>query len=290
MHKLFLLKKSRVQGLEHLLKGNYDFENKKVNYGSGFELKDDGLHVNVNFYHKLVNGKKKILVQGSDNKLFHRIVTIVENYIVEDLKDYEDHIGVDESGKGDYFGPLVVAGALVDHESAKSLLKLGVQDSKKLKDDFIDDLAQDIRDMVPWTLVKISPERYNQLYRKIQNVNKLLGWGHARAIENILEKDACDLVVLDKFSKIEGRVLNSLMERGRKCKIIQIPHGESDIAVAAASIIARAEFVKSMKEMSEEYDMRFPLGATHVKDQIREFKDKYGEDRLNEVAKVHFAM
>jgi ribonuclease HIII len=290
MHKTFLIKKNRIDGLVDLLKSEYDFEDKDVNYGFGFKLRSkDGDRVNVNIYDKLVYDKRKVLFQGSNNSFYHRVFQMIEEYMVGDYRNYRDHIGVDESGKGDFFGSLVVAGVLVTQNEVEDLVKLGVQDSKKLDDEVIKDMAREIIKIVPWTVVKFFPVKYNKLYSKIGNVNKLLGWGHARVIENILEEDdSCDFVVLDKFSKIEGRVLDSLMTKGKKCEIKQIVHGESDIAVAAASIIARAEFVRSMKKMSQEYDINFPLGATHVKDVKQKFISKYGEESLHKVAKTHF--
>ena len=102
--------------------------------------------------------------------------------------DFIPHIGVDESGKGDFFGPLCVAGVLVDERGSELFLKLGIKDSKKISDKKILELEPQIKANAEHTVIVISNKRYNELYSNIKNLNRLLAWGHARAIENILEK------------------------------------------------------------------------------------------------------
>ncbi len=199
------------------------------------------------------------------------------------------HIGVDESGKGDYFGYLVIAGVLVDDETEKKLRALGVKDSKKLLDFSALKLATQIKKICKYDVVKISPEKYNQLYKKFgpKGLNKLLAWGHARVIENLLGKNHCDYVITDKFGE-ERFLKDALMENGKKAKIIQMIRAESDIAVAAASILARAEFLKTLKKLSLEVDYKLPKGATHVEDAAKIMIERHGEEILTMIAKMHF--
>jgi len=198
-------------------------------------------------------------------------------------------IGVDESGKGDYFGYLVIAGVIVDEEKEKKLHALGVKDSKKLSDFQDIRLATQIKKICKHNIVKISPERYNQLYKKFgpKGLNKLLAWGHARVIENLLEKNNCDYVITDKFGE-ERFLKKALMEHGKRIKIIQRVRAESDIAVAAASVLARAEFLRTLKRISLEVGYRLPKGATHVEDVAKELVDRYTEKILPMIAKMHF--
>ena len=197
-------------------------------------------------------------------------------------------IGVDEAGKGDYLGYLVVAAVCVEEEESK-LKALGVKDSKKLLDSKVAELARAIKIICKYDIVKISPEKYNQLYKKFapRGLNKLLAWGHARAIENLLSKVQCDLVITDKFGD-ESFVNEALMEKGRKATIEQRINGESDIAVAAASILARDEFLKTLRALGMEIGFVLPKGATHVEEAAKQLVKKYGETILDYVAKRHF--
>ena len=199
-------------------------------------------------------------------------------------------IGVDEAGKGDYFGYLVVAAVYVGDEESR-LKALGVKDSKKLLDSKVAELAREIKKICKdkYEIVKISPEKYNQLYKKFgpKGLNKLLAWGHARAIENLLSKVQCDLVITDKFAE-ERFVNEALMEKGRKAQIDQRINGESDIAVAAASILARDEFLKTLRSLGREIGVVLPKGATHVEEAAKQLVKKHGETILDYVAKKHF--
>ncbi|MFH0832962.1 MAG: ribonuclease HIII [Candidatus Aenigmatarchaeota archaeon] len=197
-----------------------------------------------------------------------------------------NRIGVDESGKGDYFGYLVVAGVFVDEKNESKLKGLGVKDSKMIGDGRIMVLDREIRKIAKHEILKISPEKYNQLYGRFESLNTLLAWGHARVIENLLADVKCDLVISDKFAD-EKILNNSLFENGRKIKLIQKIHGESDISVAAASILARAEFLRTLKRLSREIGYNLPKGAI-VDSAATEIVKKYGENMLFRVAKVHF--
>ncbi len=197
-------------------------------------------------------------------------------------------IGSDEAGKGDYFGPLVIAGVLVDNTIVKSLEELGVKDSKRLSDNSVKELANKIKKMCLCSVVTIGPTKYNELYNKIRNLNRLLAWGHSRAIENILDREECDYALADQFGD-EKFIIAALMEKGKGIKVKQEIRAESDIGVAAASILARAEFVHRLAMQSVKYGMDFPKGASPaVIETGKEFVRRYGKERLKEVAKIHF--
>lgn len=197
------------------------------------------------------------------------------------------HIGVDESGKGDYFGYLVVAAVFVDGAAEKKLQELKVRDSKKLVDSTAAKMAARIRKICRHNIVKISPERYNALYRKFRNLNKILAWAHARAVENLLEHVSADFVLIDKFAD-ERFLKKALMERGKKAKIVQTVRAESDIAVAAASVLARAEFLRTLRMLSREIGYVLPKGSAHVEEAAKHVKENYGDEGLSKLAKVHF--
>src|SRR5437588_635418 len=177
---------------------------------------------------------------------------------------FEPHFGVDESGKGDFFGPLVIAGVYVDAGIARELLDSGVQDSKRIGSDArIRALAQAVRKITGGLtdMVLIGPARYNDLYEKFGNLNKLLGWGHARVIENLLaKKPSCPRSLSDQFA--DARVIEqSLLRHGRKIDIQQRTKAESDVAVAAASILAREAFINWLERIRKELGLRLERGV-----------------------------
>ena len=205
---------------------------------------------------------------------------------------FEPHFGVDESGKGDFFGPLVVAGVYVDRVIARKLLDAGVVDSKRIGSDArIRTLAQAIRKGANGLVetVLIGPQRYNELYQKFGNLNKLLGWGHARVIENLLaKKPDCPRSLSDQFAD-ERVVEQSLLRHGRKIDIDQRTKAESDVAVAAASILAREAFINWLERRGKELGFRLERGASpSVKEIAKKLVEMKGPDTLREVAKVHF--
>ena len=205
---------------------------------------------------------------------------------------FDPHFGVDESGKGDFFGPLVISGVYVDRGIARKLLDAGVVDSKRISSDArIRALAETIRKTSQGLVerVLIGPAKYNELYEKFGNLNKLLGWGHARVIENLLaKKPGCQRSLSDQFA--DARVIEqSLLRHGRKITVEQRPRAESDIAVAAASIIARDAFINWLERKSKELGLRLERGVSpSVKETARKLVEKNGADVLREVAKVHF--
>lgn len=197
----------------------------------------------------------------------------------------DGHIGVDESGKGDYFGPLVIAACYVGPEHLAELE--GVKDSKKLTDPLALKLAAKIKAVCPHAIVAIGPKKYNELYGKFKNLNRLLAWGHARSIENVLEKQPCQLVISDQFADPAG-LRRQLFEKGKQIELKSMVRAEADIAVAAASILARAEFLNRLKKLSEEFGVDLPKGATNVVPVAKRFVTMHGQAKLDEVAKLHF--
>ena len=202
-------------------------------------------------------------------------------------------IGLDESGKGDYFGPLVVAGVCMTPALAASLRELGVRDSKKVSDSRVMKLDSEIRSKTHYSVVSIGPERYNELYDKMKNLNRLLAWGHARALENLRGKVDCDRALADQFGDVK-LIQNALLEKGKKIFLEQRVRAEEDTAVAAASIVARAEFLRRLDGLREKHGLKLPKGAsTEVQNAVRELIKKYpvmGNRKalLKKVAKWHF--
>jgi ribonuclease HIII len=208
----------------------------------------------------------------------------------------EPYIGTDESGKGDYFGPLVVAGVFTTPQMAAQLLALGVMDSKLLKDAQMKAIAAQIQTLVGpqgFNVVEISPKRYNELYDSFKqggkNLNHLLAWGHARVLENLLERNPdCHYAIADQFGS-EHYIRSQLQTRGRKIELHQTPKAEANIGVAAASILARVRFVNKIQTLSAKYGVQLPLGAgTQVVEAARRVVDKHGRETLKEIAKLHF--
>ena len=205
---------------------------------------------------------------------------------------FEPHFGVDESGKGDFFGPLVISGVYVDRGIARKLVDTGVVDSKRISSDArIRALADTIRKSSQGLVetVLIGPAKYNELYEKFGNLNELLGWGHARVIENLLaRKPDCQRSLSDQFA--DARVIKrSLLRHGRNIEIGQRPRAESDIAVAAASIVAREAFINWLERKGKELGLRLQRGASAVvKETAKKLVETNGPDALRGVAKVHF--
>ncbi len=200
------------------------------------------------------------------------------------------HIGTDESGKGDYFGPLVVAGIYVPDEQIEVLKELGVKDSKRLSDNRVRQIAEEVKRGYRYSIVAIGPEKYNELYGKLRNLNRILAWAHARVIENILEEVPCGKAITDQFGD-RLYVEKALMKKGRNIDLVQMPKAEEDLAVAAASILARAEFLKRMYFLSQEFDIDLPKGSSPQAEEAGlKLVKKHGSDVLEKVAKKHFKL
>ncbi len=203
-------------------------------------------------------------------------------------------IGTDESGKGDYFGPLVSAGVYVDLTTKPLLERIGVCDSKKLNDTQIKEIARNIKKICvnQFSVIEISPETYNNLYNQFKsegkNLNVLLAWAHAKAIEEVLTKVECENALSDKFAD-EKFIISKLQEKGKRINLRQEHKAEANIAVAAASILARERFLTKLKKLSMELGIELPKGASpHVIEQAKKVVEKSGEETLKKIAKLHF--
>ncbi len=193
---------------------------------------------------------------------------------------------MDESGKGDYFGPLVIAACYVG--PVQEAVLEGVQDSKKLADKKALSLAEEIKRVCPHAVIAIGPERYNELYAEIKNLNRLLEWGHAQAIAKVHELEPCRDVISDRFADPRGLVAK-LKKKGLDVDLVSRVRAESDMAVAAASILARAEFLRRLDSLASVAGFPLPKGAgSPVLAAGRRFVAHVGKDRLGEVAKLHF--
>jgi ribonuclease HIII len=208
----------------------------------------------------------------------------------------EPWIGSDESGKGDYFGPLVVCAVWADDRTLGLLDTLGVRDSKALSDAQNRRLAHDVRAVCGdrWAEVLIPPERYNALYDQFRaegkNLNTLLAWGHARAIDAVVERVPCQNVIVDQFA--DARYIQERLracDRTRGLSIVQLPRAEANLAVAAASILARDAFIGWIAAAERRHGLRLPKGASsEVEAAARAFVQRHGPHALGSVAKLHF--
>ena len=223
------------------------------------------------------------------------------------LHNWDTWIGTDEAGKGDYFGPLVVAAVYVDANSRETFSDLGITDGKTLSNRRVQDLAELMHRQYERhvVVVKRMPEEYNPLYsefrRRGQNLNHLLASLHAEAIHTLGTRVGAKHVLVDRFAK-DDLITAQLRQRvngGTRFRhvtspdplgleIIQVPKAERDIAVAAASIIARDAFLKGMETLSEKYEICLPRGAYQVVEAGREFIRLHGSRALGDVAKLHF--
>lgn len=198
------------------------------------------------------------------------------------------HIGTDESGKGDYFGPLVIAGVFVPEGQTGVLTELGIRDSKTIGDRRVQELAKLVKSGYIHSVVAIGPERYNDLYGKLRNLNRILAWGHARVIENILERVDCRQAIADQFGE-KSFILDALLKKGKKIDLVQKVRAEEDAAVAAASVLARAEFLQKLRDLSFEVDLELPKGASPLVEEAgRRLVEREGSEILSKVAKLHF--
>lgn len=243
----------------------------------------------------------KVVVQGKDTEDF--VINLLEPEILGSANlGYEEvhhpemflpHIGVDESGKGDFFGPLVIAGVYVEGKMARQLHEKGVVDSKRVSsDERIGKLANEIR-QIPgfvWEVISIRPERYNELYDKMGNLNRLLAWGHAKVIENLLERvPDCPLAISDQFAN-PAVLQQSLQKRGRAIDLVQRTKAESDPAVAAASILARESFIGWLKAQGQPFGLKeLPRGVSNIVKQMASgLVEQNGAECLRLLAKMHF--
>ena len=257
---------------------------------------------NINLY---TSGK--CLIQGSGAEEF--VINIMEPSILKQIVvGYEDelipeqvsqeqlspHIGIDESGKGDFFGPLVVAAAYTNEDLYKRLRDIGVKDSKAITSDkqaiAIAEKIKKILGPTRYAIVRIGNAAYNRLYAKYKSINTILAWGHARAIENLITNiPSCKVAIADQFGKSEDVIKRALMQKGKSIELRQRHKAEADVAVAAASILAREAFLTSLKQLEEKYENQFHKGASPlVQEDATSLAEKHGINVFLETAKCHF--
>lgn len=242
----------------------------------------------------------KCLVQGKGAEDF--VTFVLEPLVLQEAGlGYEEilnpeaakpHMGVDESGKGDLFGPLVISAAFVNEDIVPKLKEMNVRDSKNITSSAkAMEMGREIRKLLGTrqSIVKIGPGAYNRLYSKMRNVNSILSWGHARAIENLLEVlPECPKAISDQFGN-KKQVERALMQKGRGIELVQMHRAESDIAVAAASILAREAFLSELNKMEQKYETKIPRGASPTaREAAVELARREGPKVLLETAKCHF--
>ncbi len=239
-------------------------------------------------------GIKKILQGNRDSEFFTEINQLLFNELPFEnaaFKEPEEYIGTDESGKGDYFGPLVISGVFVDAANKRKLAEIGVRDSKLISHGSIKKLSDSIKRISgreSFNVVVINPPRYNELYKKFGNLNKLLAWGHAKVLENILSIKEVNTAISDKFGD-EKLIIDSLQEKGKRLNLYQFHKAEKYTAVAAASILARDRFNDWFDMKKTELRMELPKGASGtVTETAKQIKSQYGEEFLQRLTKTHF--
>lgn len=202
-------------------------------------------------------------------------------------------IGVDESGKGDFFGPLVVAGVLAGEADLPFFDDIGVRDSKKLSDKRCLEIDERLRARCLHHVEVLMPAEYNSRYDDLRNLNILLAEGHATAISSVLQQSVregrtVDLAISDKFGKTE-RLETALARANCRVPLRQMVRGEAVPQVAAASIMARAEFIRSIDQLSDESGLTLPKGAAAQVDAVgRQLVAQSGVEILTKFAKLHF--
>lgn len=241
----------------------------------------------------------KVLFQGKSSSKWCTTIKELLNYSEVDtnsdidprIKTIFPRIGSDESGKGDFFGPLVTVGFLVENDKQIiELEKLGVRDSKKISDSKIKILAEEIQKIGKFDRIIITPNKYNELYIKIKNLNSMLAWSHSKAIENIMQNNDVKMIVIDKFA--DKDFISSFVIKGENnlTELVLIPNAEREIAVAAASILARNSYLRWLDIYQSKIGIELPKGANqNVVNTALKIVEKKGMDYLKEISKIHFS-
>jgi len=236
----------------------------------------------------------KLVVQGkemSDFIQFYLEPEILESvgygYATLDV-DLSPRMGGDEAGKGDFFGPLCVAALFAEGEEIERLCSMGVTDSKAISDRKIRQLAPQIRSSFSHHILRLMPKKYNELYAKFGNLNQMLAWTHAAALDSLHAKTGCSFALIDQFARPE--VLERMVaKRGLAIRLEQRTKAESDPVVAAASILARASFLEGLDELGRAIGTTLPKGAgSPVLQAARLLWAKEGAAPFNSIAKLHF--
>jgi len=275
--KVFKIIKGKEEEIQRLLK-SCDFDFSELQYAR-FQAKIKTCTITL-------YASGKIVISGKEEDIYTDIM--MKKDLFELPKAPADcWFGVDEAGKGDLFGPLVVASVLMNKDLVSAAIDMGIKDSKDLKDDMIKKIAQKIRKNFPYKTVIIMPEKYNLLYEKFNNLNTMLAWAHSKAAQEISEMGEPELGIFDRFA--HESVLSKALSGKIKAKIIQKTKAESDIAVAAASIIARAEFVRRIELLSEQSGISIPKGCSKSTMALaKKLKAERGMEVFKGLCKAHF--
>ncbi len=265
---------------------------KLYNYEVSVNSKSEQAKLLVYFGKK---GIKKVIQGNPESSIFKAMNKILfDPTFFDDEKkseiNFDQYIGTDESGKGDYFGPLVIGAVYVDKKTSAELEKVGVKDSKLISDNGIKILEPKIKKIVEgnFEIIQINPEKYNQLYQSFKNLNKLMAWAHSKSIENLVLKSKCINVISDKFGN-EKLISDELKKKQIEINHFQTAKGERFTAVAAASILARAKVIDWFYFKSKELGFDIPKGGgdtvnVAAKRVFNQFDDKY----LMKMIKFHF--
>ncbi|MBN1154975.1 ribonuclease HIII [candidate division KSB1 bacterium] len=232
----------------------------------------------------------KLLLQGDEAEYYSNRLFDASNRFegLEHIADLQSWIGTDESGKGDFFGPLCVAAVYITRQDLQTRLAAELRDSKYISDQSIHRFAELIGQTFIHSIVTLTPLKYNQLYPKSNNLNALLGEAHAQAIEAVLKQVDCHVILSDKFGD-ESYIADALHEKHIRVQLIQQTRAEKNPAVAAASILARHEFLSQLSNLNHKFQIELPKGAgSGVIQAGKNFINRYGTDALKEVAKLNF--
>jgi ribonuclease HIII len=260
-----------------------------------FAFKSDAARINIAAY---TSGKAVIAGKGTEEFVTMTLepeVTGAAKLGYDDVLHpdwFESHAGLDESGKGDFFGPVIAATVIADRSAIEGWRKAGVQDSKKITELRIielDKMIRETRGVVVRTCF-CGMSKYNELMsRPGANLNRLLAWQHATALEQALAAKPVSWGLLDQFTE-QPLVQRELAKKSvKEFELKMRTKAEEDPVVAAASVVARAEFVRQMNLLSRKFGAKLQKGAGPlVKAQAAEIIAKFGAQGLREFAKLHF--
>ena len=235
----------------------------------------------------------KLLIQGKDLK---DIESILDKYKLEEdtLEDrYDQYIGIDESGKGDTFGGVVVCGVLISKDIYGKLKNFGIKDSKVMDDIEIEKKLKHLGEYIKAgkltiKTVNLIPEEYNRLFSLFGNVNSLLLHIYMRILKELVKNVKGETAVLiDKFME-EGKIREELSSLTEGTKLIVESKAEKYVPVALASMIARYKFVRQMEELNKELGMRIPFGSSDPKIKDLLYILKRRNMNISKLAKIHF--
>lgn len=271
---------------------------REIDHGTQYRVSDGDETVTLNVF-----STGKVQVQGKSNSLLRELV---EGWLLDNrpgrlrasrdssgktsevVPDSTPRVGTDEAGKGEYFGPLVVAGVRVlGAVQSRMLQSLGVRDSKTLANIQAVKLVPGILGAVGAENVReltLLPREYEERRERAGSVQKLLGELHGKILHQL--RDEIEVAIVDSLGT--GSELERYAPAGLRVEMR--PRAEDDVAVAAASVVARARYLEEMERLSRKVGFALPRGSTHVAEAVRRVHEDLGAEGLQEVAKVHFSI